>query len=253
MGARHRTGHRRIRVAFVEQHALVLESFGEAVRSVCTPCPVLVRPGASRGAVAAQVLAARPHVAVLHLDHVLADEDLPIEQLAKAGVATTVLTDRDEEARLGGFIDRGAEAALSTAIGLQRLVHVIHRVSTGEPGMTPHELDRLRSAARASRTVPHDSGRRPIDQLSVREGQVLRQLMAGVAPAEIARRSYVAEATVRTQVRAVLTKLGVGSQLAAVAVAYRAGWIPASVDQQPGLPRSGWSAGDGPTRAPVGA
>lgn len=236
-------------MAFVEQHALVVESFMVAVRSVCTPCPVLVDPSAPAGALAGRILAVHPDVAVLHLDHAVADEDLPIERLAAAGVATTVLTDRSGDARLSGFLERGAEAALCTAIGLRRLVNVIYRASVGEPAMAPHEVDRLRSAARASLAASHGDVRRPLDRLSLRESQVLRQLMAGLAPAEIARRGYVAEATVRTQVRAILTKLGVGSQLAAVAVAYQAGWTPANLDHHPGLQGRDCPA----DRAPVGA
>ena len=54
---------------------------------------------------------------------------------------------------------------------------------------------------------------------------MLRSLGDGHSVAAIARRCYVAEATVRSQVRGVLTKLGVGSQLEAVALARRAGWF----------------------------
>ena len=49
--------------------------------------------------------------------------------------------------------------------------------------------------------------------------------MAGLPAAAIAAAGYVSEATVRTQIRAVLTKLGVTSQLQAVALARRAGWL----------------------------
>jgi DNA-binding NarL/FixJ family response regulator len=54
---------------------------------------------------------------------------------------------------------------------------------------------------------------------------VLRSLARGQSVATIASRCYVAEATVRTHVRGVLTKLGVGSQLEAVALAHQAGWL----------------------------
>ena len=44
----------------------------------------------------------------------------------------------------------------------------------------------------------------------------------------IAREWVVSEATVRSQVRGVLTKLGAGSQLEAVALALEAGWFAAA-------------------------
>ena len=62
-------------------------------------------------------------------------------------------------------------------------------------------------------------------RLTEREAQVLRCLAGGRSVATIAAASYVAEATVRTHVRGVLTKLGVGSQLAAVALAHHSGWL----------------------------
>ena len=56
--------------------------------------------------------------------------------------------------------------------------------------------------------------------------EVLAYLMEGVPAEEIAERTFVAVATVRSHIRAVLTKLNVNSQLAAVAAARRAGWEP---------------------------
>jgi DNA-binding NarL/FixJ family response regulator len=48
--------------------------------------------------------------------------------------------------------------------------------------------------------------------------------MAGRTVSDIARVGFVSEATVRTQVRSVLSKLGVSSQLAAVGRAHDAKW-----------------------------
>ncbi len=64
------------------------------------------------------------------------------------------------------------------------------------------------------------------DHLSRREQEVLWALMHGVSAREIAKQSYVSLPTVRSQIRAVLCKLGVSSQLAAVALAYQRGWSP---------------------------
>ena len=64
----------------------------------------------------------------------------------------------------------------------------------------------------------------PFAHLTAREAEVLADLMEGLATDVIAERHYVSLATVRSQVRAVLQKLCVNSQLAAVALAYRSGW-----------------------------
>ena len=50
--------------------------------------------------------------------------------------------------------------------------------------------------------------------------------MKGQTVREIATECVVAEATVRTQVKSILAKLEVTSQLAAVGLAHRVGWKP---------------------------
>ena len=64
----------------------------------------------------------------------------------------------------------------------------------------------------------------PFEQLTGREQEVLAYLIEGVPADAIAQECVVSVATVRTQIRSVLQKLDVNSQLAAVAMARRAGW-----------------------------
>jgi len=65
---------------------------------------------------------------------------------------------------------------------------------------------------------------RRLDWLSQRERVVLIGMMDGLSAQDIAARDYVALTTVRSQIRNVLMKLGVSSQLAAVAYAYKHCW-----------------------------
>ena len=65
--------------------------------------------------------------------------------------------------------------------------------------------------------------------LTPREGAVLGHLMKGHTVREIAIHSYVSEATVRTQVKSILSKLQVSSQIAAVGLAHRVGWRPLAI------------------------
>jgi DNA-binding NarL/FixJ family response regulator len=62
------------------------------------------------------------------------------------------------------------------------------------------------------------------DRLTRREEEVLSSLMRGAKAREICAQSFVSMPTVRSQIRSILTKLGVTSQLAAVALAYQNGW-----------------------------
>jgi DNA-binding NarL/FixJ family response regulator len=60
--------------------------------------------------------------------------------------------------------------------------------------------------------------------LTRRESEILSELMDGRHAGEIAVASYVSLHTVRTQIKSLLRKLGVHSQLEAVALAKRVGW-----------------------------
>ena len=68
------------------------------------------------------------------------------------------------------------------------------------------------------------SQRLEFDRLTPREEEVLSALMRGAKARDICTQSYVSMPTVRSQIRSILTKLGVTSQLAAVALAYQSGW-----------------------------
>jgi DNA-binding NarL/FixJ family response regulator len=80
---------------------------------------------------------------------------------------------------------------------------------------------------RARRASLHDA-QSPFDRLSRREQCVLAALVDGMSAEEIADAHYVSLATVRSQIRGILQKLGVRSQLAAVVHANRVGWTPAA-------------------------
>lgn len=67
------------------------------------------------------------------------------------------------------------------------------------------------------------------DKLSRREQNVLIKLMGGATARQICDEDYVSLTTVRTQIRAIISKLGVSSQLGAVVLAYQSGW-PSSDD-----------------------
>jgi two-component system nitrate/nitrite response regulator NarL len=76
--------------------------------------------------------------------------------------------------------------------------------------------------------------------LTEREQFVLSELMEGHGAEDIAKAAFVSISTVRSQIKAILQKLGVNSQLAAVAMARRAGWsleLPIKRPQKSSNPR----------------
>ena len=60
---------------------------------------------------------------------------------------------------------------------------------------------------------------------------MLRRIVDGQQAAAIAKASFVSLATVRTQIRSILLKLDVTSQVAAVALARQGGWFDTSAGE----------------------
>ena len=113
--------------------------------------------------------------------------------------------------------------AVSTLDPVPRLLATIRETVAGRRVMpTAAERDLLGELHSHRRDRAAQLSR--FHQLSVRESEVLEELMAGKSAADIATESYVSIATIRSQIKAILRKLEVNSQLAAVALAYRSGW-----------------------------
>ena len=109
---------------------------------------------------------------------------------------------------------------------------MLRRIDSGLPVLAPGERDELLQLWQERRAA-HQHIRVRLDQLTVREAEVLGNLTLGRTVREIAARSFVSEATVRTQVKSILAKLGVSSQLAAVGLAHQVEWGPRSTEGSP--------------------
>lgn len=146
----------------------------------------------------------------------------PLRALDARVLVVTGVTDR---AALGECLEAGAVGVASKSEGFDALVDKILRAATGESVMTRHEEYALIDAARNRRES--DRARlEPFDELTPREAAVLWGLMEGKQAEVLGEEFYVSISTIRTQIRAVLRKLEVNSQLAAVAMAREAEWQP---------------------------
>lgn len=122
------------------------------------------------------------------------------------------------------WIEAGASAVLTEDASVGELHDAVVRLARGEVLLGVAVREGLLANLRVRR---HEEEQRhaPFRTLTKRESAVLHHLAEGASPEEIARVSFVSLNTVRTQIRAVLTKLGVNSVVAAVAAAYRTGWL----------------------------
>lgn len=118
-------------------------------------------------------------------------------------------------------IAAGAVGVVAKSEPLETLLHIIDRAASGRPVMTDAERRQWLYLHAAQRAHERDLQRR-LALLSRREREVLELLANGQRAAVIAARSVVSITTTRTQIRAILAKLGVNSQLEAVAMLARA-------------------------------
>ena len=214
------------RVALVEDHALLAEALlvslspeGFEVTSVRLP----PRPEGP-DALLSSILGINAQVVLLDLDLGPAgDGGALIQPLTRAGCRVVVLTAWTDPARWGGCLASGALTVLTKSTPLQVIVEVIQRVAQGLPVLSRDRKDQLIALWREART-DDDDRRSRLDRLTPREAHVLGELLHGKRVREVAQEAFVSEATVRTHVKSILAKLGVSSQLAAVALARDAGW-----------------------------
>jgi DNA-binding NarL/FixJ family response regulator len=139
-----------------------------------------------------------------------------VAALTAQGNPVLVLTARIEVPLVAAVIAAGALGVVPKAAPFATLLGFLAAAAAGRPLMTEGErscwLDRYQQHRQHSR-----ERMRLLRRLTPREREVLELLATGHRPAAIATQFVTALATVRTQIRAVLIKLEVTSQLEAVA------------------------------------
>jgi DNA-binding NarL/FixJ family response regulator len=208
------------RILVVEDHGLLAETLSLALRLEGYDVHVLPL---DRELVRAAVRV-RPAISLVELDlGCYGDGSELIAPLTAIGTAVVVLTGGSDRGRHGGCVAQGAVAVFSKSIRLEGLLELVTRLDHGLPVMSRDERDELLEVWRRSRRED-DLLLDRFARLTTREREVLGELTEGLSVHEIATRDIVSEATVRTQVKAILAKLEVTTQLSAVALAHRLGW-----------------------------
>jgi two-component system nitrate/nitrite response regulator NarL len=216
----------RYRVAIVEDHALFAQVLQVALeRAGYEAFPAVVDGSTPASSVAAAVARKRPDAALVDLNLGRAgDGTSVITPLARAGTRVIAITGYDDKVRWGHAVAAGAATVMSKVATFEEIVDVLARCLSGATVLDPRERELLLHAygqeeARVRRA------REGIALLTARELEVLTEIARGRTVREIARDAVVAEATVRTQVKSLLAKLGVQSQLEAVAAAHQHGLL----------------------------
>jgi DNA-binding NarL/FixJ family response regulator len=134
-----------------------------------------------------------------------------------------ILTTFDLDEYIYKGLRAGASGFLLKDTPPDELVRAIEVVAAGDALLAPSVTKTLLEhfATEPPRPVPHPG----IDLLTERESEVLRHLAEGMSNSEMADVMYVSEATVKTHVSHILTKLDVRDRVQAVVAAYESGLV----------------------------
>jgi DNA-binding NarL/FixJ family response regulator len=124
------------------------------------------------------------------------------------GPRVLVLTMFDTDADITRAVAAGATGYLLKAERPDELFTAIRNAAAGRTALSAPVADRLLAQLRSPRPA-----------LSEREHEILGQLAHGLGNREIARALFISEATVKTHLGRIYTKLGVETRAGAVAVA----------------------------------
>lgn len=170
-----------------------------------------------------QTRALRPDVVLMdvrmpRVDGLEATAAVVAETTAKVLVLTTFAIDD----YVLGALAAGASGFLLKSVGGDELVRAVLAVADGDAVLDPKVTRAVIAALpRATAIAPPD-----LSALTDRERQVLAGLGAGLSNQQIGSRLHIGEATVKTHVSRVLTKLGVQSRVQAAVIATQVGLEP---------------------------
>jgi DNA-binding NarL/FixJ family response regulator len=178
----------------------------------------------------------------LQPDVVLMDVRMPVldgieatRQIVASGSAARilVLTTFNLDEYVYAALRAGASGFLLKDVPPADLLTGIRAVAAGDAVVAPSVTRRLLDAFAGHLPDP-STGRSPTDQrlgqLTDRERQVLVEVARGHSNAEIARLLTVSEATVKTHVGRILTKLGLRDRVQVVVFAYETGIVRPGTD-----------------------
>lgn len=139
------------------------------------------------------------------------------------GPSVIILTTFGLDEYVTEAIQAGAAGFMLKDASADDLVSAVRVVASGDSVLSPAITRVVLSQARGAVLPPTRDDVHGIADLTERELEVLQQLAAGHSNAEIADALFLSEATVKTHLGRVLSKLGVRDRVQAVIAAFEAG------------------------------
>ena len=210
-----------IRVLVADDHAAIRAGLTMILDGA--PDIEVVAEAADGAAAVRKAAALRPDVVLMDVRMPGTDGLEATRQVIESGSAQViVLTTFDMDEYVYGAMRAGAAGFLLKSVDAARLVESVRLVAAGDGVIEPSVTRRL-MATFASAPAPVEPP--SLSALTQRERDVLVCLGEGLSNQQIARRLGVGEATVKTHVSRVLTKLDLRSRVQAAVLAKDAGLV----------------------------
>ena len=205
-----------IRVLLVDDHPVVREGLRGML--VTEPGIDVTGEAASGDEAVAMTRALRPDLVLMDLRMPRGDGVSAITRI-RAELPETriiVLTTYDTDADILRAVEAGATGYLLKDTPRAELARAVRAAARGETVLAPSVAGRLMTRVREPQPEP----------LSAAQTQVLALVARGFTNAEIGRKLFISEATVKTHLLRASAKLGVSGRTAAVTKAIETGALP---------------------------
>jgi DNA-binding NarL/FixJ family response regulator len=155
------------------------------------------------------------------LDGIAATRQIVSEHLPSR---VLVLTTFDDQSIVYDAMKAGASGFLLKSAPPAKLVEGVRTVAAGDALLAPTITRRLVEEF-VRRPAPGQASPAELSALTERESQVLRSIARGLSNAEIAGALFVSEATIKTHVNRIFSKLNLRDRVQAVVLAYETGLV----------------------------
>ena len=157
------------------------------------------------------------------MDGIAATRELVANPTQDEPVRVVVLTTFDLDEYVYETLCAGASGFLVKDLPDHQLVAGVRAAARGDTMLAPSVTQRLIETY--TRRPPNPALPAGADELTPRELEVWRLVARGLANAEIAAELVVSEATVKTHIARIITKLGVRDRIQAIVLAHEGGLV----------------------------